>query len=95
MTESLRRVAVVGGSRIPFCRSNTVYADKSNLDMLSAAINGIVQRFDLDGVHAARTISKTRRTTSIEEILRKRRNIINRCPNFMAKVDNSTDQFQN
>ena len=50
MTESLRRVAIVGGSRIPFCRSNTVYADKSNLDMLTAVIDGIVQRFDLDGV---------------------------------------------
>lgn len=50
MTESLRRVAIVGGSRIPFCRSNTIYSEKSNLDMLSAAIDGIVQRFDLDGV---------------------------------------------
>ena len=49
MTESLRRVAIVGGSRIPFCRSNTMYADKSNLDMLSAVIDGIVTRFDLDG----------------------------------------------
>jgi acetyl-CoA C-acetyltransferase len=49
MTESLRRVAIVGGSRIPFCRSNTVYADKSNLDMLSAVIDGVAQRFDLDG----------------------------------------------
>ena len=49
MTESLRRVAIVGGSRIPFCRSNTVYADKSNLDMLSTVVDGIVQRFSLDG----------------------------------------------
>jgi acetyl-CoA C-acetyltransferase len=49
MTESLRRVAIVGGSRIPFCRSNTMYADKSNLDMLSAVIDGIVTRFDLNG----------------------------------------------
>ena len=49
MTESLRRVAIVGGSRIPFCRSNTMYADKSNLDMLSAVLDGIVDRFDLNG----------------------------------------------
>ena len=49
MSESLRRVAIVGGSRIPFCRSNTMYADKSNLDMLSAVIDGIVTRFDLNG----------------------------------------------
>jgi acetyl-CoA C-acetyltransferase len=50
MTDSLRRVAIVGGSRIPFCRSNTVYADKSNLDMLAAVIDGVAQRFKLDGV---------------------------------------------
>jgi len=49
MTETLRRVAIVGGSRIPFCRSNTMYADRSNLDMLSAVIDGIVKRFDLGG----------------------------------------------
>jgi len=50
MTNSLRRVAIVGGSRIPFCRSNTIYSDKSNLDMLTAAIDGVVGRFGLDGV---------------------------------------------
>jgi acetyl-CoA C-acetyltransferase len=49
MTESLRRVAIVGGSRIPFCRSNSLYANKSNLDMLSAAIDGVVDRFSLVG----------------------------------------------
>jgi len=49
MTESLRRIAIVGGSRIPFCRSNSIYADKSNLDMLAAAIDGVVDRFDLAG----------------------------------------------
>jgi acetyl-CoA C-acetyltransferase len=49
MTDSLRRVAIVGGSRIPFCRSNTVYSDKSNLDMLTAVIDGVVQRFNLQG----------------------------------------------
>ncbi len=49
MTESMRRVAIVGGSRIPFCRSNTILADKSNLDMLAAAIDGVVDRFDLVG----------------------------------------------
>jgi acetyl-CoA C-acetyltransferase len=49
MSDSLRRVAIVGGSRIPFCRSNTVYADNSNLDMLTAAIDAVVQRFELQG----------------------------------------------
>lgn len=50
MSDSLRRVAIVGGSRIPFCRSNTIYADKTNLDMLTAALDGVVERFDLEGV---------------------------------------------
>jgi acetyl-CoA C-acetyltransferase len=49
MSDTLRKIAVVGGSRIPFCRSNTVYADKSNLDMLSAAVQGVVDRFGLGG----------------------------------------------
>lgn len=49
MTDSTRRVAVLGGNRIPFARSNTVYADASNQDMLIAAIDGLVDRFALDG----------------------------------------------
>jgi acetyl-CoA C-acetyltransferase len=50
MTDSLRRVAVIGGSRIPFCRSNSVYAEKTNMDMLAASIQGVVDRFGIDGV---------------------------------------------
>lgn len=49
MTKPLRRIAIVGGSRIPFCRSNTIYADKTNMDMLSASIEGLVERFGLAG----------------------------------------------
>ncbi len=50
MTDSsLRRIAIIGGSRIPFCRSNTLYADQTNLDMLTAAIQGVVDRYGLDG----------------------------------------------
>lgn len=51
MTKSLRRVAVIGGVRIPFCRSNTLYADLSNLDMMVTALNGLVDRYGLKGVH--------------------------------------------
>src|SRR6056297_1418016 len=46
---SLRRIAVIGGSRIPFCRSNTYYADETNLGMLTHAIQGVVDRFGLSG----------------------------------------------
>ncbi len=46
---SLRRVAVIGGSRIPFARSNGAYAQASNQDMLIAALDGLVECFDLAG----------------------------------------------
>src|SRR3954463_1689578 len=46
---STRRVAVVGGNRIPFARSNTVYATASNQEMLTAAIDGLVTRYGLQG----------------------------------------------
>jgi acetyl-CoA C-acetyltransferase len=49
MNTSTRRVAVIGGNRIPFARSNTAYADASNQDMLTAAIDGLVGRFGLEG----------------------------------------------
>ncbi len=47
----IRRVAVLGGVRIPFCRSHTAYAELSNLEMLTAALTGLAQRFGLEGAH--------------------------------------------
>ena len=44
-----RRVAVLGGNRIPFARSNGPYAHASNSDMLTAALDGLVARFGLAG----------------------------------------------
>lgn len=44
-----RRVAVIGGSRIPFARSDGPYARASNQDMLTAALDGLVERFCLRG----------------------------------------------
>ncbi|OOS07176.1 3-ketoacyl-CoA thiolase [Moraxella cuniculi DSM 21768] len=44
---TIKKVAILGGNRIPFARSNGVYADASNIDMLSAALDGLVARFDL------------------------------------------------
>lgn len=43
------RVAVVGGSRIPFCRSYSVYKHVSNQEMMTAALAGVVDKFDLRG----------------------------------------------
>ena len=51
MQRFLRRVAVIGGVRIPFCRSNTFYADLSNLDMMTGALNALVDRYNLKGQH--------------------------------------------
>jgi acetyl-CoA C-acetyltransferase len=43
------RVAVIGGSRIPFCRSHSIYRDCSNQDMMTAALSGVINKFDLKG----------------------------------------------
>ncbi len=49
MVGQLRRVAIIGGVRTPFCRSNTAYAELSNLDLMSAALNGLIEKFHLEG----------------------------------------------
>lgn len=46
---TIRRVAIVGANRIPFARSNSVYATASNQDMLTAALDGLVDRCNLGG----------------------------------------------
>ncbi|TNC26162.1 acetyl-CoA C-acetyltransferase [Amycolatopsis alkalitolerans] len=45
----VRKVAILGGNRIPFARSNGPYARASNQDMLTAAVDGLVSRFALQG----------------------------------------------
>lgn len=47
---SLRRVAIIGGNRIPFARSNGAYATASNQAMLTAALEGLIERFGLHGL---------------------------------------------
>ncbi|HEV7432118.1 MAG TPA: acetyl-CoA C-acyltransferase, partial [Steroidobacteraceae bacterium] len=44
-----RRVAIVGGSRIPFARSYGAYTGQSNQDLLTAALRAVVARFRLQG----------------------------------------------
>ncbi|MFG2890080.1 acetyl-CoA C-acetyltransferase [Streptomyces sp. NPDC048248] len=46
---TIRRVAVIGGSRIPFARADGPYAAASNQGMLTAALNGLVERYGLAG----------------------------------------------
>jgi acetyl-CoA C-acetyltransferase len=45
-----RRVAIVGGCRIPFARSHGAYAGQSNQQLLTAALTALVQRHRLEGV---------------------------------------------
>lgn len=42
-----RKVAILGGNRIPFARSNKEYANASNQDMLTSTIDGLIARFGL------------------------------------------------
>lgn len=44
-----RNVAVLGGNRIPFARAGKAYKNVSNQDMLTAALDGLVARFSLQG----------------------------------------------
>ncbi|WP_149551801.1 acetyl-CoA C-acetyltransferase [Streptomyces marokkonensis] len=46
---AVRRVAVVGGARVPFARSDGPYATASNQEMLTAALDGLVERYGLQG----------------------------------------------
>ena len=52
-----RRVAILGGNRIPFARSNGPYADASNSDMLTATLDGLVARFGLAGVRVGEVVA--------------------------------------
>jgi acetyl-CoA C-acetyltransferase len=53
----IRRVAVVGGNRIPFARSNSTYARASNQDMLTAALDGLVDRYGLAGQRVGEVVA--------------------------------------
>jgi acetyl-CoA C-acetyltransferase len=47
--QGMRRVAIVGGLRIPFCRAYTSYARASNQDMMTAVLRALVSRYGLEG----------------------------------------------
>ena len=44
-----RKVAILGGARIPFARSNGAYATRSNSDMLTATLKAVVDKYQLHG----------------------------------------------
>ena len=45
-----RRVGIIGGVRIPFCRNNTAYADIGNFGMSVKVLGSLVERFGLHGL---------------------------------------------
>jgi len=45
--QAIQKVAIIGANRIPFAKANTVYADASAEDMLSAALSGLIERYNL------------------------------------------------
>jgi acetyl-CoA C-acetyltransferase len=44
-----RKVAVIGYNRIPFARSNTAYIGAGNKELMTAALNGLIERYKLQG----------------------------------------------
>lgn len=57
MDTTVRRVAVIGGNRIPFARSNSAYSTASNQEMLTATIDGLVARFGLEGEQVGEVVA--------------------------------------
>ena len=49
MSQNLKSAVVCGGARIPFVRSSTAYADATDQDMLTRALQGVVDKFSLHG----------------------------------------------
>lgn len=49
MIDKPRKVAILGGNRTPFAKSNTAYRRASNLDLLTAALDGLIARYGLAG----------------------------------------------
>ncbi|HUH55283.1 MAG TPA: acetyl-CoA C-acetyltransferase [Rhodanobacter sp.] len=50
MENTQKRVGVVGGVRIPFCRNNTAYADVGNFGLSVKVLGALVERYGLHGV---------------------------------------------
>lgn len=45
----MKKVVIAGGARIPFCRSGSAYANSSNQELMTAALQALVAKFQLEG----------------------------------------------
>lgn len=52
-----RKAAIIGYNRIPFARQNTHYATASNQDMLTAALTGLIERYQLQGLRLGEVVA--------------------------------------
>lgn len=66
MQRQPRRVAILGGQRIPFVRSFKEYSRVSNQEMLTEVINQIVKKFNLQGRRLGEVSLGAVMTSSIE-----------------------------
>src|SRR6476646_8335572 len=57
MTSSVRRVAALGGIRIPFARQNGPYAQASNQDMLTTPLDALADKFRLRGARLGEVVA--------------------------------------
>ena len=48
-TKQVKKVAIIGYNRIPFARQNTAYTEATNQDMMTAALAGLIERYNLKG----------------------------------------------
>ena len=55
--QTVRRVAVIGGNRTPFARSNTAYSKISNQELLTSALRGLVDRYRLEGKRVGEVVA--------------------------------------
>ena len=53
----VRRVAIIGGNRIPFAKSNTVYSKIGNQELLTSALRGLVDRYGLQGQRVGEVVA--------------------------------------
>lgn len=45
----VRKICIIGGARIPFCRSGKAYRKLSNKDLMTTALKGLVKKYNLEG----------------------------------------------
>lgn len=54
--KEIKPVAILGGIRTPFCRSNTAYQDLTNLDLMGTALDGLTDHYNLENKHIGEVV---------------------------------------